>query len=168
MVDLVQPSSWPPVELSLLPGARGTGADLVIALRSDLVRRYPDTEVYLAPALAPDGTRTGDLDKPIAPSFAGRLDPDVWFFGFPVPPTALRDLFVVLEEPDRGPRFHPSAGLQQGAHSVARMTYGDDGVGRRETVDGLRDGGTYASQAYARPIRAICDGATLLHPGETP
>jgi hypothetical protein len=168
MVDLVQPSSWPAVPLDLLPGARGAGAELVIALRSDLVRRYPDTEVYLAPALAPDGTRTGDLDHPIAPSFAGRLEPDVWCFGFPVPPATLPDLVLVLEEPDRGPRFHPSTGVQAGAHEVTRMTYDADGVGRPVTVGGLRDGGAYAGAAYANPIRAICDGATLLHPGELP
>lgn len=169
MVDLVQPSSWPSLALDDLPGAGGSGSELVIAFRSDLVRRYPDTEVYLAAAVGSSGTRTADLSQqPIAPSFTGRLEPDVWFFGFPVPPARLPTLMLVLEEPDRGPRFHPSAGLVGGAHSVRRMTYQDDGVGVPETRTGLRDGGEFAAAAYANPIRAICDGAALLHPGEVP
>lgn len=168
MVDLVQPSSWPWVNLDQLPGMHETRTELVIALRSDLVRRYPDTEVYLAPAVGQGAIRDADLDHPIAPSFAGRLDPDVWFFGFPRPPSALPELMLVLEEPDRGPRFHPSAGLQGHAHTVIRMNYQADGTGSPETVAGLTDGASYAKAAYANPIRAICDGRALLHSGEVP
>lgn len=162
MVDLVQPSSWPAVPLDALPGARGAGDELVIAIRSDLVRRYPDTVIYLAPPTVIDGIETADTSRRIAPAFAGRIEPNVWFFGFPVAPSRLAELVLVLEEPDRGPRFHPPSGAQAGAYTVTRPDYATDGTSQPLARSGLADGGRYAEAAYANPIRAICDGQLLL------
>lgn len=170
MVDLVQPSSWPSVPLAGLPGPRGTGDDLVLVLRSDLVRRYPDTLVYLAPAVdTGGGERDADLQAPVEPAFCGRIGDDVWFFGFPVPPSALADHMLVLEEPDRGPRFHPPSSAEGAAYRVTPKRYDDAGHALPDAPSGpLTDGGAYAAAAYAAPIRAVCDGRLLLDPGEQP
>src|SRR5262249_20723429 len=81
---------------------------LVIVFRTELFRRFPATVVYLTPA-AQDGagnpvwTSTPDTDVDtvprVHPTMTGSVGPDVVFFGFPVPPGAGRDHWIVLEEP---------------------------------------------------------------------
>jgi len=94
----------------------GRGAEAVVAFRTTLFRRYPATVVYLYSAiddftppasnqvldLAPDPTQFGRKD----PTFTGTIGPDITFFGFPVPPEALANHWVVLEEPPAGYRFY--------------------------------------------------------------
>lgn len=165
MVDLVQPSSWPAVSLGGLPGPRGSAQDTVIALRSELVQRYPDTIVYLAPAVSVAGVegRRPILDRPEHPSFAGRLEPDVWFFGFAVPPEQLDRYLVVLEEPDRGPRFYPPTRAQGAGYAVTPIEYTPDGQAEKGTeLTDLVDGAQLAAATYARPIRAVLDTRALL------
>ena len=90
---------------------------LVLLVRGDLFRRYPNTEVYALDAKAHAsgkrtlGTRRIDYD------FHGRLDPDIAFFGFSLTPTqaigaadatdasADQGWFFVLQEQPAEPRF---------------------------------------------------------------
>lgn len=168
MVDLVQSSSWPAVSLAGLPGPLGAGQDLVIAVRSDLVRRYPDTLVYLAPSMRIAGRGEVPLlseDEVIWPSWVGRITPDVWFFGFP--PKDLARVFVVLEEPDRGPRFRPPNGATQEGYTISRVEYKPDGTRSAAAAPphtGLRDGAEFAAASYDRPIRALLSGKDLVLP----
>jgi hypothetical protein len=165
MVDLVQPQSWPSLGLADLPGPRGPGDELVIALRSDLVLRYPDTRVFLAPAVRIAGRGAfPDLDDPVPPSFAGRIAPDVWFFGFPIRPAALGDHVVVLEEPDRGPRFRPPDGQTAAGYHLTTQEYRPDGSVVQVPHSGLADGGAYAAAAYVQPVLAFIDGRDLMGP----
>jgi hypothetical protein len=72
--------------------AARSGAFLVLVIRGELLRKYPDTVVYaqraqFAPGsnsaprgLAPEAT-AGNL---LFPTFRGRLDPDIALFGFPL------------------------------------------------------------------------------------
>jgi hypothetical protein len=92
------------------PGA--TGQQLVIAVRGDLLLRYPTTLVYLRSALhgtatVPDFDQDPDDAAPrLLPGFHGRLGADVTFYGFPaVDVTALAHHWLVLEEPPAGYRF---------------------------------------------------------------
>ncbi len=81
--------------------------NLVLLLRGDLLRRYPNT-IVLAMRATPDGKPSRDTADLVRPIFAGRFDPDVSFFGFPLQDTDLsRDhgYFFALMEPVTEPRF---------------------------------------------------------------
>jgi hypothetical protein len=113
--DVVGIASWP--EASALgdqshrpPSA--TGRDLVIAVRGDLLLRYPTTLVYLQSAVRAGATAADfdqDPDEDAArsfPGFRGRIGTDVVFFGFPgLDETALAENWLVLDEPPAGYRF---------------------------------------------------------------
>jgi hypothetical protein len=105
--------AWP--KTSALGGnsPRPTGAvePLVLLVRGDLLRRYPNALVYAVKAkLAASGKR--DLsDEERHPLFMGRLDPDVAFYGFDLDVTEVRGgngqqgWFFVLQEQPSEPRF---------------------------------------------------------------
>ncbi|HSP73658.1 MAG TPA: hypothetical protein VLN26_14875, partial [Gaiellaceae bacterium] len=61
-----------------LRGPNG-GGQLVLLVRGELLRRYPTTNVYAAPAGA-DGQP--DTATRLVPMFRGSLDPDITFLGF--------------------------------------------------------------------------------------
>lgn len=86
----------------------GVGIEAVVVFRTRLFRRYPATVVYLYKADPNWPTPPDDLPGPnrIFPSFTGTIGDDVTFFGFPLPPSALADHWVVLEEPPSGYRFY--------------------------------------------------------------
>src|SRR5262249_58945018 len=58
---------------------RGSGSQLVLLVRGELLRRYPTTTIYAARA-----TAAGALDATtrLAPMFRGALPPDIVFVGF--------------------------------------------------------------------------------------
>jgi hypothetical protein len=98
----------------------------VLLVRGDLVRRYPNTEVYALEAKAhPSGTRALG-DRRIDYEFHGRLSPDVAFFGFPLTksqavgaadatnPNVDQGWFFVLQEQPAEPRFGLDVGDEFG------------------------------------------------------
>lgn len=113
--DIVGLSDW--AEASPLgdaghrpPGV--TGDELVIAVRGELLLRYPTTLVYLqsaipAGATAPNfGVDPNPGGPQLLPTFHGQLADDVFFFGFAsLDETALATNWLVLEEPPGGYRF---------------------------------------------------------------
>ncbi len=117
------------------------GAMLVVVLHTELFRRYPKTQVYLAPnangenwegAVPPD---VDSLGGRVWPVFSGVFHPELVFFGFPRPPDVARSHWLVLEEPPPGIRFvHPT---------------------RRPTAAGALDAAQYAGRTLERPIRAF-------------
>jgi hypothetical protein len=61
----------------------GAVSSLVLVIRGELLRRYPNTIIYAAEAVAGDTPGTfvpGDNEK--YPQFGGTLAPDVTFIGF--------------------------------------------------------------------------------------
>lgn len=88
-----------------------TGADLsgslVLLVRGQLLRRYPNAVVYAAPAL-PDGSLDPSPTVVRNPVFWGRLDPDVTFAGFDLTREDVDPdpgwFFVIAEQPVE-PRF---------------------------------------------------------------
>ena len=121
---------------------RGTpaGPMLVLLLSTELFREYPHTQVFLVPAVAeqPRWATLPDVARParIDPVLAGGFTPELVFFGFPVPPGAVADHWLVLEEPPPGYRFHaPTEGdalLLDGAryahdtlHEAVRAFFGN-------------------------------------------
>lgn len=118
---------------------------LVLVFRTELFRRYPRTLVYLTPATKkvdgkPDWIKDATFTPNTAPVFTGEIDEDLVFFGFPVPPEALADLWVVVEEAPPGYRFG-SARLKA---SVAV------------------DGGNAAHDAFVLPTRVLFRGDQFL------
>jgi hypothetical protein len=100
---------------------------LVLLVRGDLFRRYPNTEVYALKALAhPSGKRSLGAAR-VDYEFHGRLDPDVAFFGFPLTPSQAagaedatdasldQGWFFVLQEQPAEPRFGLDVGESFGA-----------------------------------------------------
>jgi hypothetical protein len=90
------------------------GEHLVLLVRGELLRRYPNATVYAARAKrGTDGRRTPDEEER-HPVFSGRLHPDVAFFGFELSVEEARGVdapngphgwfFVVQEQPSE-PRF---------------------------------------------------------------
>jgi hypothetical protein len=90
---------------------------LVLVVRADLVRRYPNTEVYALQAIVGDGPKRNLGDARQNPIFRGTLAPDLFFFGFnltpkiaiggtePTNPQTDQGWFFVLEEQPAEPRF---------------------------------------------------------------
>jgi hypothetical protein len=85
----------------------GPTAEAVVVFRTSLFRRYPATVVYLSPATPPWVPPPANAAlKAEKPTFTGTIGNDITFFGFALPPEALLDHWVVLEEPPAGYRFY--------------------------------------------------------------
>jgi hypothetical protein len=118
--DIVPIAAWDQLPLAKgnHAGAQGSSERLVLLVRGELLRKYPNTVVYAIegepggkPAL-PEFVTTG-AKQPILPLFSGSLPPDVWLFGFPFTeedarrktPKFPNGLFFVLEERVSEARF---------------------------------------------------------------
>jgi len=103
MVDIEPIAGWVP-NSSLSDNLPNASASTVILIRGDLVRRYPDVNVFLTPQKSGEP----DYENAVQPSFEGRLTRDVLVVGFPVDPDVVLgspEYFVVLEERMTAPRF---------------------------------------------------------------
>jgi hypothetical protein len=101
-----------------------TPEPLVLLVRGDLLRRYPNALVYAVEAVQnPDQPRELGTEER-HPLFRGRLDPDVSFFGFNLQDGQIRGgpgnagWFFVLQEQPSEPRF----GLDIGAAPATSLT----------------------------------------------
>jgi hypothetical protein len=92
--------------------------NLVLLVRGELLRRYPNTIVVAMPAA---GDKP-DRDRVESPVFTGRFEPDVSVFGFPLTDADLRQgWFFALMEPVTEPRFGLDAtkgGPSAGGHAI--------------------------------------------------
>lgn len=91
------------------------GQHLVLLVRGEVFRRYPNTQVYAVKALpAPGGVHQLGTEE-LLPAFSGRLPPDVAFFGFKLTAEEARGdetegstnqgWFFILQEHPSEPRF---------------------------------------------------------------
>lgn len=174
---------------SLLAGDKG---EAVLLLRSELLRRYPGSIVYVCQATKGSDGLPVLIDDPVTlPSFRGDLPPDVSFVGFPKTPDELRATdnpwWFVIAQPPSEPRF----GLDDGSSTTpARPTSPNDlawshmsADGRPEsptpfapadapmlqglTIDALAWGQHAAGQAhltYQHPVRVAIRALDLLPP----
>ncbi|OAA27365.1 hypothetical protein UG55_100816 [Frankia sp. EI5c] len=132
--------------------AGAAGQDLVVVVRGRLFSRYPATVVYLISAehgAGGGGTADFTVDPDpaaprIYPGFQGRIGPDVVFFGFQgVEPADVARYWLVLEEPPAGYRFANDASTATAPHS-------------------------WATEAFAHPVRVLIAGDRLDDPAPTP
>ena len=115
----------PPIVTWALPDPLGDHPNrsgvtpLVLIVRGELLRRYPDAIIYAAPARLDGDTRTIDDSAPEQhPIFHGSLAPDMNFFGFNISVDDAKGdgavpegYFFVFQQHPSGPRFglEPSA-----------------------------------------------------------
>jgi hypothetical protein len=123
-----------------------TGGNLVLVIRSELFRRYPETLVSAVPAHL-DGDGQPDFDPDHAPDdtvarswpiFQGTITDDVTFFGFDLAADDVRRHWIVLEEPPAGYRF------------------------RSDLSGPAADGADFARLRLNDPTRVLISGAQLL------
>jgi hypothetical protein len=85
------------------PATANPASMLVLLVRGDVIRRYPNVLVYATNAaggLPANGTE-------LFPFFTGRLTADVAFYGFTIDPATANGRFFVLQEQPSEPRFDP-------------------------------------------------------------
>jgi len=108
------------------PGAKNS---IILLIKGDLLRRYPNTLIELAPAKWDNGERNLDTTKPaLTPSFFGRLGDGLSFFGFEVsvdeargsvePADKAPGWFFVFTEPPGDTRFGLDVGQRNQAGRV--------------------------------------------------
>ncbi|MEP6733163.1 MAG: hypothetical protein ABJE10_21145 [bacterium] len=91
------------------------GEHLVLLVRGELFRRYPNTQVYAVKAKLVAAGNHELTDEELLPVFSGKIQPDVTFFGFQLTATDARGekstespnqgWFFVLQEHPTEPRF---------------------------------------------------------------
>jgi hypothetical protein len=170
----------------------GQQSEAVLLLRSELLRRYPGSIVYLSRAKQVGENLVLDDDTIELPVFRGDLPPDVTFVGFPIAPDTLRTAgdpwYFVIAQPPTEPRFgldDPAAdtpAVPTSANDLAWSHLSPDGnpataapfaiadppALRGHALDGtLHWGDCAAVQAhltYQHPVRVAIRAADLLPP----
>ena len=195
-----QPDDIGPVHLfgqsdlvhTLLVGGEG---EAVLLLRSELLRRYPGSIVYLCRAKQVGEDLMLDDGTIIVPTFRGDLPPDVSFVGFPIKPDDLRangdPWWFVIAQPPSEPRFGlddpsdempetptssddlawPHMSPDPANHAPAPFAISDPPTLQGRLVDGMTWGASAAVQAhltYQHPVRVAIRAADLMPPKEPP
>jgi hypothetical protein len=104
--DVPPMHQWKPQSKRLVEVAGGE-SNLVLLVRGELLRRYPNTVVVAIPATGPNTPSTQDADVK-RPIFSGLMEPDISFFGFDLEDDDLRTgngWFFALQEQVTEPRF---------------------------------------------------------------
>ena len=169
--DVPPMHQWP-ADRSLVDVAGGA-ANLVLLLRGELLRRYPNTVVLAIPASGP-GTPSTDEAMIKRAIFAGVLDPDVAFFGFDLVDDDLRQgdgWFFAIQEQITEPRFGLDESRPDGALTAWRqVAWPDTGIDAATsfTIEDLRqfatangllpvpaDGATVAEAMFQHPVQVL-------------
>jgi hypothetical protein len=103
--------------------ATQTGAQVVLLIRGELLRRYPNAIVSAVPAQGAGTARTLGTTE-LLPIFRGSIDPDMVFFGFPLTAaaaTAGAGYYFVISEHPTEPRF----GFEPAAKPGTLATWND-------------------------------------------
>jgi hypothetical protein len=165
-IDIVPVHQWPldqplatagaPPRLS--PAAGATNEQIVLLLRGQLLRRYPDMVVYAVKGThAKPGTEVERQGRPV---FAGRLSPDLNFVGFDMTAADLAadEWWFVLEQQLTAPRFgFDIEDLPAGDHVDVATLPGTPGTSDR-----------VAAQLLQLPIRVALHRDRLLLPAAAP
>ncbi|MBJ3762437.1 hypothetical protein ILP92_06730 [Maribius pontilimi] len=132
--DIVPIHEWGGTLGSHAPRDAAGVAGLVLLIRGDLLRRFPETMIYGLPAKArtagsdgafpaPELRTYGDARMPI---FRGTLSPDVTFLGFDLTPEQVQangedgGWFFMIEGPPTEPRFGLDETLKYDAEDFGR------------------------------------------------
>lgn len=124
-----------------------SGKHLVLVMRTDIFRRYPNTlvssikaklDINGEPDFSGSAEPTGDEDR-LTPIFEGNVTEDVNFFGFPISPEETDKYWFVIEEAPPGYRFRSDL-----------------------TTPIPLDGANFASAHFNDPTRVVIKGNVLV------
>jgi hypothetical protein len=134
---------------------------VVLLVRGQLIKRYPNVIVYAATSTIRPEKLTDDPNyREHHPTFHGFLGGDVAYYGFELQLDDVKDpsdpWFFVLQEQPAEPRFS-----QPTRREVTFATPKDD-------FPGAEASGTVASQAHRQPMRVVVHGSALVSPTPGP
>ena len=144
----------------------GTSDKLVLLIRGELLRRYPNSVVYAARAVKPSPTSPLDVSKEERhPLFRGTLKPDVTFLGFNLtdaealgkPPHPPEGWFFVIQQQPTEPRFGLDVADFKTAEPPALITWSDLNWRHFGTTEETLKAVTHASTAAVLPKSTIQD-----------
>jgi hypothetical protein len=121
--DVAPINQWGALGSNSAPGTP-SGDPLVLVVRGDLVRRYPNMQVCAIQANSPGPTRTLGTNE-IEILFSGRMNPDVGFYGFPLTAaealgsTTTAGYYFIIQEHPSEPRFGGAIPANSSAATVA-------------------------------------------------
>jgi hypothetical protein len=122
--DIAPINDWATLGANAAPGTPG-GDPLVLVIRGDLVRRYPNMQVSAIQASQPGPARTLGSGSETKILFSGRMDPDVAFYGFPLTAavalgsTTTAGYYFIIQEHPSEPRFGGAIPANSSAAAVA-------------------------------------------------
>ena len=139
--------------------SRTTPPALVLLVRGDLMRRYPNTVVYALPAqpVTTPPTPPPDNATQTLPIFAGRLTSDVSFYGFPISKDqvlANPGFVFALQEMPAEPRFAGLPGTTPINPPTPTFVLPD--------AVGVTTAAAFAAQTFQHPVRVIVPGNLLV------
>jgi len=175
--DIEPIEAWP-AGATLESRAGAVGASSVIVVRGDVVARYPDLHVFVAPGVGGEP----QLATALGPIFEGLLGSDMRFFGFDVTTGDLRgegageEWFVGFEERVVAPRFGLDLGRASTPTTWDELTwaqFGDAVNVPATTVPGLpsltiddvtwgRNSAHQGAAVHRRPYRRLFPATTLV------
>jgi hypothetical protein len=132
-VDIARITDWGNRKLG--ENSATTGDTLVLLIRGELLRRYPNTVIYAAPAILQNNklTLSPNASEERHPLFRGTLKPDVTFIGFTLtqaealgePPHKPEGWFFVIQQQPTEPRFGMDEAKFDGAALSKPATWSD-------------------------------------------
>jgi hypothetical protein len=162
--DLPAPiASWP--ASATLESQLGGAPTLVLAIRAELLRRYPRTAVYAVRAVAnaagghslADETQTTNVQQPI---FTASVPPDVRLFGFNIAPSdaiGSPGWFFVLQEQASETRFGCQLTTSASYWSLTQLT-----TAGQVTLPANANAADVASAVRLPPVRCAIHARALL------
>lgn len=141
-----------------LPGGDGGIAGmLVLVIRADLVRKYPNVVVYAQRRDAVSNRLTGTQNRPV---FQARIEPDIAFYGFNLTVAQIQsdeDLYFVLQEHPGDPKFADEKTVDPATRSDA-LRYSSPGALLGDTA------GAVAQNTFLQPFRIGFQAKSMLPP----
>jgi hypothetical protein len=157
--DILPIASWSATSTLGANSARPASANgaerLVLVVRAQLIQRYPSVVVYAVPAQPIAGGGLGLSTTEIYPVFNALIAPDVAFYGFEIPLSAVTSVpgfFFVLQEHPGEPKFGP--GPFNGTQTQGGMF----------VPPPAQTAGTVATTIFEDPFRIAIHGSLLLPP----
>jgi hypothetical protein len=143
----------------------GAGGQIVVLLRGQLIRRYPNLVIYAWRALSgklKDPPRLMDIRMPV---FAGQFDPDVSFAGFALTDAELNQgdsWFFVLQEQPTEPRF----GLDEtSSKTVAQLSDWSEAAWTHTTIQPGQHLRIAGNPLNGRTVGGVTFGRNAAHLG---
>jgi hypothetical protein len=137
------------------PAAASPSGMIVLLVRGDVIRRYPNVLVYAAEVQNGEPKSGTEL----FPLFTGRLGTDVYFYGFKLDINVARGnpgRYFVLQEQPSEPRFDPS--------DQPNQLPGGSYVTVDVNAQPLASAASFAIDHYQPPTRVAIHASTLIPP----